>query len=236
MLALILTLYAAAAAADPAPALKASPNTVSGVTVEAKPQEAGKPPPHDVFIDMGSADEDIGQKVIIWPAQAYNGRYDGRVVLNCEIDVHGLAETCVVIYETPRGHGFADAALAMRPTLKLEPTLGADGKPVSAAKSIAVTFKAPRDSPNLAALGKDNNGTDKPPAKRGTSFYMDEITFAHDNPLKMTGVTMIDRPVWAEAASFDDLAAAYPAKGAGAEGYTVSHCQVVQATGALTRF
>jgi hypothetical protein len=53
------------------------------------------------------------------------------------------------------------------------------------------------------------------------------------NALKMRSVTMLNFPVWARAANFDDLIAAYPAKGAGVEGYAVDHCHVLH-TGFLS--
>jgi hypothetical protein len=52
------------------------------------------------------------------------------------------------------------------------------------------------------------------------------LTFGAGAALNMRRVSMLDRPVWAAAASFDDLAASYPAKGGGQEGYAVSHCAV----------
>jgi hypothetical protein len=42
----------------------------------------------------------------------------------------------------------------------------------------------------------------------------------------MRQVTMLDNPVWIAAATFDDLARAYPAKGDGVEGYAAAHCRV----------
>ena len=39
-------------------------------------------------------------------------------------------------------------------------------------------------------------------------------------------VTLMNHPTWAKAPSFDDLARAYPSRGAGLEGYVVVHCQV----------
>jgi hypothetical protein len=46
------------------------------------------------------------------------------------------------------------------------------------------------------------------------------------NRLEMHAVVMVDNPVWSSAASFEDLAAAYPAKGGGVEGYAAAHCRV----------
>ena len=43
---------------------------------------------------------------------------------------------------------------------------------------------------------------------------------------------MLNAPHWVAAATFDDLAAAYPAKGGGVEGYAAAHCGV-ERTGAL---
>src|SRR5258708_2019363 len=142
MPAVILALALAAAAAPEA--AKPPASTVSPVTVTPQIQTEGKRPPADAKIDMGGSDDDeVAQPVVIWPAGAYQTRKDGRVVLRCDIDVHGLAQRCAVIFEAPAGHGFGHAAQEMRPTFKLPPTLGADGQPVAAVKNISLFFKAP---------------------------------------------------------------------------------------------
>jgi hypothetical protein len=131
------------------------------------------------------------------------------VVLRCDIDVHGLAQRCSVIFEAPAGHGFGHAAQEMRPTFKLPPTLGPDGQPVPALKNISLFFKAPQ----------------------GTFSMQDFFAGRADTagmPRNLRKVIEIDDPVWAQAASFDDLAAAYPAKGDGVEGYAVARCQVAR--------
>ncbi len=237
MLALILYLFAAtepAAAAPPSPPVPGATNTVSGITVQASPK--GKQPAPDVTIDMSSNDDAITKGVVIWPATAYQTRADGRVTLSCEFDIHGLAESCSVLSESPAGKGFGAAALELRTTLKLPPPLDLHGQPISMTKRIALTFKAPRNSPNVGALA--NNGPEpnlvQDVRARKTVFYIDDVTFGAENPLVMHAVTMVDTPLWAHAASFDDLAAAYPSKGGGVEGYVAAHCAVLP-TGALTR-
>ena len=217
MLAQMLTLALAAAApgASPAPAAQepAQPSrTVSPIVVSP----AVKAPAPDVKIDMGGSDDDIEQQVLIWPATAYHTGRDGRVTLRCKFDTHGLAERCDVVSEIPEGQGFGRAALELRPTFKLPPTQGPDG-PIEAIKTISIRFKSPDTDINL---GKALAGNVDPSTVRG-------------NPLKMRAVTMLDYPVWAQAATFDDLAAAYPAKGGGVEGYAVAHCHVLH-TGVLT--
>jgi hypothetical protein len=207
MLALILAL--AAAAVPPAEETTPPSRTLSPVTVSPIPSQ-GPRPPADVKIDMGgSNDDDIAQPVVIWPAGAYQTRKDGRVVLRCDIDVHGLAQRCAVIFEAPAGHGFGHAAQEMRPTFKLPPTLGPDGQPVAAVKNISLFFKAPQ----------------------GTFSMQDFFAGRADTagmPRNLRKVIELDDPVWVQAASFDDLAAAYPANGDGAEGYAVARCQVAR--------
>jgi TonB family protein len=209
MLAQILAVLAVATlpAPAPAPSTPAAPsNTVSPLVVVP---ETGKPP-IDAVIDMAGDDDTAwgGQYVAVWPASAYHSGTDGRVILRCKIDIHGLAEWCGVASETPAGKGFGAAALEMRTTFKLTPAQGPDG-PVEAIMNIAVQFKAP-------------------------DFQYDphNMTFS-GNRLAMRAVTMLNKPVWAEAPTFDDLAAAYPTAAGGVEGYTVGHCQVVH-TGALS--
>jgi TonB family protein len=214
MLAAILALMAAAAdpqiAAPAKPPVAATPgsNTVSPVTVSPET----KPPTPDLKIDMQSDDDDVEQLVAIWPGTAYMARLNGRVNLHCMVDVHGLAEWCDVTSESPKNKGFGKAALEMRPTFKLPIPMGPDG-PMRAMRNIALTFKAPDTTLTMASVMK--NGT------RGGG-----------NALAMRSVTMLNYPVWVQAASFDDLATAYPAKAAGVEGYAVAHCHMLH-TGLL---
>jgi hypothetical protein len=207
---MLLQILAAAAAAIPAPTATVSPVTVTPQT---------KPPPADLKIDMQGGTDDLDQMVVIWPGGAYQTRRDGKVTLRCLVDAHGLAERCDVASEEPKGRGFGKAALEMRVTFKLAPTLGPDG-PISAMKTIALSFKAP--------------DTDVDYGSQSASMHLDasKITVAH-NALELHPVTMLDYPVWAAAANFDDLAKAYPAKGGGAEGYAVAHCKVAR-DGALS--
>jgi hypothetical protein len=229
MLTLILVLLAGAAAdqAAPAqtPAAQAPPaqppsNTVSPVTVTPSLEKA----PVTTTIESRSEQQSPwgGDFTAIWPAGALNSGVDGHVVLNCLIDAHGLAESCKVGSETPSGKNLGAAALELRPTFKLHPATGADGQPVSAVMALGILFKAPPQTFDQQKLmdqiykrGKNPNGDfgtlDIPPG---------------GNKLAMRGVTMMDNPVWIEAASFDDLAAAYPAAGGGEEGYAAAHCRV----------
>ena len=52
-------------------------------------------------------------------------------------------------------------------------------------------------------------------------------------PLKTHQVSMLNNPVWASTVGYADVAQAYPAKAAGAEGYAVAHCEVARG-GALS--
>jgi hypothetical protein len=215
MLAQILALFAAAAPAAPP---EAPANTVSPLTVNAP--SSAKPPPADEKLTMQGSSDDPDQLVAIWPGTAYQVGLDGHVSLNCLIDLHGLAERCQVVEETPAGRGFGAAALEIRPTIKIAPPKGPDG-PVAGYKILAVTFKAPE---------RRAGGADVQEAIKSKDYFL--LGFDKQNGMKMRKVTMLDAPVWASAANFDDLAAAYPDKGGGAEGYAVDHCQV-QPSGVL---
>ena len=128
-------------------------------------------------------DEEIasGEFVAVWPGAAYRAGADGRVMLSCKINVHGLAEWCGVKSESPAHQGFGAAALQMRPTFKLKPATGADG-PIEAMMNIAVKFKAPdsqfhprfsdlqlHGQPNADEFGRpcraDRSGLKPPPSK-----------------------------------------------------------------------
>src|SRR5580692_12880961 len=101
-LALLLIGAPDAAAADtPAPN---APTTVAPLGVQAPAKPA--PPKPDVRLDMPGSDDGLAANFVsIWPADAYNIGVGGHVTLSCWIDVHGLAERCDVLSETPRTAG-----------------------------------------------------------------------------------------------------------------------------------
>lgn len=214
---ILAALAAAAIAADPpvpsstpapAPPPPGGTKTVSPVTVSPLDQRA----PADAKVEASGGQDELEPADVFWPATAYQAGLNGKVRLRCLIDVHGLAERCDVASETPTGKGFGRAAMQIRATFKLAPPMGPDG-PVNGIKVIEVDFKAPDRNFDMAAI---NSGD----------------TFHQGNALRMMKVTMLDYPVWSRGATFDDLAAAYPARGGGQEGYAVAHCQV-RPTGAL---
>ncbi len=188
---------------DTASAQKLAPtHEVSGVTVVPQP---AKPPPADAKIDIKGSVDDIEQPLVIWPEGARQTSRSGHVTLRCEIDVYGLAERCDVAYESPQGEGFGRAALKMRHAFKLAPTLGPDG-PVRAVKNIQLAFTPPSQSCSTAELLDHSVGC--------------------GIPIALHRMTEITDPVWTQAATFDDLAAAYPAKAHGTEGYAAARCRV----------
>ncbi|THD53711.1 TonB family protein [Phenylobacterium sp.] len=221
MLAQVLALMFAAAAPPEAPA-----STVSPLTVKAPPP--GKLPPADAVVDIASDDESAsGDFVAVWPALAYQTGAEGRVRLNCKVDTHGLAETCHVVSESPAGKGFGAAALELRPTFKLVPRKGPDGQPVTAPMTLNLTFVPP--AKELVGTVGSSAEIPRMQARGDTRAFVDSQTSLRGNPLAMRKVTMVDDPVWTAAPNFDDLAAAYPATGGGAEGYVAAHCKVDRA-------
>ena len=220
MLALSLAVLAAAAppAAAPAPA-GAPATTVSPLTIRPE----GKPAPVDAIVDMPADDRIRGEFVAVWPGKAYREGAEGRVILRCRINVHGLAEVCGVKSEIPEGKGFGAAAMQLRPTFKLPPAMGADG-PVEAQMDIAVKFHPPIKDLDLEGLEKGENAWSRGDPKN--NVVLDKRQF-RGNPVAPHPVTMLSRPVWAMAPGFDDVAAAYPAAAGGVDGYVVAHCQVM---------
>jgi TonB family protein len=225
MLPAILAAAAGGAAAQ-APAVERPAATASGKVVSPLVvSPAPKAPPIDARVDVGGDDSAAGQAVLVWPRRARVRGTPGHVVLSCHVDVHGLAERCRIASESPQGWGFGTAALQLRPTFKLKPAQGPAG-PVAAEMNIAVEFKPPAAEFDMGLQtarpmggGQDSMGTNI--SIRG-------------NPLPMREVTMMNNPVWVAAPSFEDLARAYPARGAGVEGYAVVHCQV-EPSGGLRR-
>lgn len=229
-LASLFAFVAGAAAAGP---LGPASSELSPLVVIAPPKGA---PPADATIAVG-ADQEFGgmQAVSIWPKGALAAHANGWVTLNCQVDVHGLAESCRVIFESPQGRGFGGAALALRPTFKLKPKMGPDG-PVGTTMNIAVAFRAPETESNLNQLQASTMKvapSDSTPAFNvgGHELNASNLIIYH-NPVATRSITMLSDPAWVQAPDFDEVAAAYPAQGAGVEGYVVAHCQV-EKTGLL---
>jgi TonB family protein len=158
----------------------------------------------------------------VWPSAAYQARVSGKAMLSCKVDSHGLAEECEVISEYPKGLGFGSAALLLRPTFKLKPAMGPNG-PVTAMMNIPIEFNAEDN---------DNIQFQMPGTGPGANMGARTISLNGTRP-EMRAVTMLDHPIWAQAASFEEVARAYPAKGEGLEGYAVAHCHV-ERSGDLT--
>jgi TonB family protein len=180
----------------------------------------GKRPPIAVTVDVPD-DETAGGGIwaSVWPEDAYKERINGHVILRCNVDRYGLAEACEVAQESPEGKGFGQAALELRPTLKLKPAMGADG-PVDAVMNIAIAFKAPDpqfivlDSPGGAV---EDCGQLGPPCPEWHVI---------GNPLPIRPETLLNNPIWAKTASYEELTRAYPAKAGNVDGYAVTHCHV----------
>lgn len=194
------------------------PATVSPVTVQPDKNEK----PADAKINMAGAQADA-QLVGIWPDTGYHNGVSAKVRLKCWIDAHGLAEKCQVVGENPKNLGFGKAALEMRAVIKLPPTLGPDG-PIGSYKTIDVGFQAPDVRLDQAHLAHWQHDAASKSSLATTD--VNDFMSAGGNPLPMRKVTMLDNPAWVAAASFDDLAAAYPGKPGPGEGYAVAHCQV----------
>lgn len=209
-------LAAFAALADPT-------STVSGVTVAGRPPEAiAKNPDAKFKIDGDGSSANF----TIYPTDADSIGIEGRVTLSCLIDVHGIAEWCKVAGEIPYGKRFGQAALAMRPILKITPASGPDGQPVAKVMTINLSFSAPIRDYDSTLLSVEGAGT-------SASANMTRPVVSH--PRTLLPQTLLTNPVWIEAPSFAQVALAYPNSTAGgAEGYVALHCRV-EPTGYLSR-
>ncbi|MGH7022868.1 MAG: TonB family protein [Caulobacteraceae bacterium] len=66
---------------------------------------------------------------MVWPGYAFMAHMSGHVRLDCVINDKGKLKPCAVVEETPKGQGFAEAALSfLEPTKMRPPTV--DGAPV----------------------------------------------------------------------------------------------------------
>jgi TonB family protein len=210
---ILAALAAATVAAAPTPS--AGP-TVAPVTVEPLPKTTAPPA---TTVEVPTDATALGQWASVWPEAAYREHISGYVLLRCDIDRHGLAEWCEVATETPKDKGFGAAALELRPTFKVKPAMGPDG-PIDAVMNLAVNFKVPDNRIDWGA-GRSGGNTEG-----GMASGQGDLTMFGGPQTPRHSVSMLNNPVWASTVSFDDVAAAYPAKAGGGEGYAVTHCQV----------
>jgi TonB family protein len=68
-----------------------------------------------------------------WPAGSRG--LGGHVVMECTVTAAGAMDNCMINSETPQGHGFGDAALAMSSLFAMQPRTR-DGVPVGGARVI----------------------------------------------------------------------------------------------------
>ena len=208
---------------QPAPSQAAGATTVTPLVVAPLPKGDKGPPPVATIV-MQTDDNAIGTFASAWPESAYRSKTPGEVRLNCDIDRYGLAEWCEVLSESPEGKGFGRAAMVLRPTFKVAPAMGPGG-PIDSMMTIAIEFKPP--DVHIEYIGGDAAGQGaKGDCGGGSSTPCPQMLIIGNNPMQRRSVTMVDHPIWIQAAGFADLAAAYPAGAGDVEGYAVAHCAV----------
>ena len=163
------------------------------------------------------------QILSVWPQDAYEAGISGSATLSCRVNIYGMAEECEVASETPPGHKFGAAALQLRNTFKLRPAQGPDG-PVESRMSVQIRFDADHD---------DQISFHLPDTQMGGNMDNQSVHMKGTAP-EMRPIMMLDHPVWARAARFEDVARAYPAKAGGIAGFAVVHCPVNR-SGVLAR-
>ena len=140
----------------------------------------------------------------VWPEDSHGGKTPGSALLSCRVNVHGVLEDCRAESETPPSRGFGAAAILLTPQLLFTPAK-AGGVPVSSRVLFTINFK-----------GESTGGR----FEGGGDSY-------DPNPT----ITMINRPHWRVAATFADMAAAYP-KTRATTGYAALRCEL-RPTGAV---
>lgn len=84
-----------------------------------------------------------------WPRLARQRGIDGKALMECAVNTHGVLETCHVVEESPPGMGFGAAALLLAQTFLMKPAMGPQG-PVASSVTIPIRF-SPGLPPRKAA-------------------------------------------------------------------------------------
>lgn len=141
-----------------------------------------------------------------YPSEA--SRDGGRVLVHCNVTNRGLMQGCSLLQETPTGHGYGPAALAMTTLFVMRP-MTVDGQPVGGSEiNIPIHWEA---------------GAGGPAAGSHVSEQGD-----------ITRVRVIGAAPWIAAPSVADMAAAYPKSAIGkvASAHVIMRCQI-RSDGAL---
>ncbi len=192
----------------PAPFVVASSNGPTVGTVVVSHPRSVKP---DARFVVGDGLGRHRAPLQLWPQGAAYEGFDGRVSLSCYVNAYGLAERCSILSEFPTGKGFGSVALAMRPTFKVEPTQGPDG-PQASTMMVEVDFQAAVTT--MGALSQEVVSTVQvviPGGGQSTSPDSADVLIS---------------PTWAQAATFDDLAAVQRTRPAGGGVFVVEFCAV----------
>jgi TonB family protein len=133
------------------------------------------------------------------PAAAIKEGLDGRVTLQCLVTVLGALTNCTVASEKPAGKGFGEAALVLTPRFQMRPAMKA-GKPVESWVAVPI---------NMSGSG----------ARPTDSFIRGSTTAGMHR--------VISNAAWIKLPTFEEVAAAYPAKAkaAGKTGRASLHCR-----------
>lgn len=79
----------------------------------------------------------------LYPTAARKARIGGRGVMNCLVGAGGRLEDCKLVSETPTGHGFGEAALALSPRFALK-TWTSEGLPSQGGRvTVPIRFEPP---------------------------------------------------------------------------------------------
>lgn len=114
-------------------------------TIPGKPLPTPTSPGKPVVVSEPTA-ADIAR---VYPPGARRAGRDGAVKLTCQVQADGAMASCKVAAEEPTGLGFADAALQLRPLLKLAPQSTTGVSVAGAAIDFPVVFKAPAAQPQM---------------------------------------------------------------------------------------
>ena len=128
------------------------------------------------------------QLMAVFPTKALEKGLDGEATLGCKVSLQGALFECIVLSEKPSDMGLGQAAIALTPQFLMKPAMK-DGKPVVSGVRIPISFQGlGTPTGSLLPGGRD-----------------------------LMTRRFLGRPLWAEAPSHAETAAAYPEKAA-AEG------------------
>ena len=114
--------------------------SITGLLAGGDPVNGVGVPPAEITAPDWEERPTSDDLVRAFPAKALRKGISGHAVLKCMVQTDGRLEECVVVSETPEGHGFGKAALGLARKMRMRPQMRGEAPIGGASVTIPLSF------------------------------------------------------------------------------------------------